>query len=107
MADAGWKRAAIDISTATTTAVITGVTGEYFAVKKMFLHSSGTNAVTIKSGTTVLCGKLDMVAQWRVLWDDEDDVSWLRAIASADSLNFVTTQAVQLSGWVVYQSSPN
>jgi len=105
MADAGWKRVAIDISTATTTAVITGVAGEYFSVKKMFLHSSGINGLTIKSGTTVLCGKLDIVAQWRVLWGNEDDVAWLRAAATGDSLNFVTTQAVQLSGFIMYQSS--
>lgn len=107
MADAGFKRAAINITTATTTAVITGVAGEYFSVVKMLLHSSGTNGVTFKSGTTVLCGKLDMVAQERFILDDEDSVGWFRAIATGDSLNIVTTQAVQLSGMVIYQSSPN
>lgn len=103
MSNAAWKRAAINITTATTTAVISTAADEFFEIKKLFLHSSGVNGVTLQSGSTVLCGKLDVVAQWRVLFGGEDDILWLRGVAVGDDFQIVTTQAVQLSGIVVYQ----
>lgn len=106
MAEVGEKRAIINMSTATTTSIITGVSGEYWQVIKAVFHSSGINQFTIKSNTTAICGPLDVVAQWRMIWADEGGIPWLRALATGDDLKITTTQAVQLSGLLVYKSSP-
>lgn len=103
MADVGWKRAAIDISTATTTTIITAASDEYFEVYKWFLHSSGTQAVTPKSEATVICGKLDMVAQERFFLESANEVPLFRGTTVGDDFKLTTTQAVQISGFVVYK----
>ena len=102
MAGTGTKRAAIDISTNTTTTIITTNASEYFNIMKIFLHSSGTNGVTFKSGSTVICGKLDLVAQERFIQESCDTVPWYSGIAAGDDFTITTTASVQLSGTVVY-----
>jgi|ERR1041385_2737202 xanthine dehydrogenase molybdopterin-binding subunit B len=103
MASAGEKHVAIDISSATTTTVISTAADEYFNVVKLFLHASGANAATLKSASTVLCGKLDLVAQERFFLESADGVSLLRGAAVGDDFTIVTTTTAQLSGFVVYK----
>lgn len=105
MASQAWKRAAIDISTATTTTIITTAADEFFEIRKLFLWASGVQGATLKSGTTVLCGKIDLVAQARFVLDSSDEILWLRGVAVGDDFTIVTTAAIQLSGIIVFQLS--
>jgi hypothetical protein len=102
MATEAWKRAAIDISTATTTTIITTAADEFWEIGKLFLWSSGIQGVTLLSQATVLCGKLDMVGQSRFVLD-LSSVLWLRGLAVGDDFRITTTAAVQLSGIAVYK----
>lgn len=105
MATGAWKRAAIDISTATTTTIITTAADEFFEIRKLFLWSSGVQGATLLSGSTALCGKIDLVAQSRFVLDSADEILWLRGVAVGDDFRITTTAAVQVSGIVVYQLS--
>jgi hypothetical protein len=105
MADAGEKRIAIDINTITTTTIIATAADEYFNILKLFLHSSGTNGVTLQSQAANLAGKFDMVAQERFFLESADGVPLLRGITVGDDFKITTTAAVQLSGFAVYKLS--
>ena len=98
-----WQRAAINISTATTTTIITAATDEFFEIKKLFLWASGAQGVTFLSQATTMCGQIDMAAQSRFVLDSEDAIIWLRGLAVGDDFRITTSAAVQLSGIVVFQ----
>ena len=103
MPSGAWKRAPIDISTATTTTIITAATDEFFEIRKLLLWASGVQGVTFLSQATTMCGKIDMVAQSRFILDSADEILWLRSLAVGDDFRITTTAAIQLSGVVVYQ----
>ena len=98
-----WQRAVINISTATTTTIITAATDEFFEIKKLFLWAGGVQGVTFLSQATTMCGQIDMVAQSRFVLDSEDGILWLRSLAVGDDFRITTTAAIQLSGIAVFQ----
>lgn len=91
----------VNISTATTTAVIAAQPGYKIKVVGIILFSAGTNTVTLKRGTTALCGQFDLVAQSGFTMNIGENTPILETAVN-EAFNITTTAATQLSGVVVY-----
>lgn len=96
---------AVNINTATTTAVIAaGAAGIIIRVYKLFLVAAAAQTLDIKDGSTSLTGGALTFAAGGVLALDNDGTPWFTATA-ATALNFVTTTTGQLSGRLYYMKA--
>jgi hypothetical protein len=90
---------AIDISTATTTALVAATSGKQILITGLFIQSEGTQDVTIYSGSTAKTGAIEF-ADGDTLFLDLQSAPIM--LSSGEALNLVTTGAVQINGWATY-----
>ncbi len=102
------------IVTATTTLVITGVSGRHIRICHINMVSAGTQNVGIISGTGSTCGTgtgaiVGTTAGTGYNWTAQTGISVgsgigtvMRTVAAGDSICFITSAGVQLSGVIAY-----
>ena len=96
----GWSQVAININSATTTALKAGVAGHIYTVLTISLTVAAENNLTWKSNTTALSGPMDFGAS-------EEPHGWQANLwpcglkcAVGETLNLTTTTAGQVSGFI-------
>lgn len=101
------QSAAVDISTATTTAVVAAVTGKRIVVYNYTLVNGVATgqSVQFKSGTTALTGviQLPLAVGGGLAPSSGSELTCLFATARGEALNLVSTAATQFGGSVAYQ----
>lgn len=90
---------AVDISTATTTALVAATSGKQIMITGLFIQSEGTQDVTIYSASTAKTGAIEF-ADGDTLFLDLQSAPIM--LGSGEALNIVTSGAVQINGWVTY-----
>src|SRR3990167_1365956 len=96
-------KANIDISTATTTAVIAAVAGKRIAIDHINMLSAGTNTVTLKDGSTTYGAGYPLAAQVGMALDNVmKNHDGLITLSENSAFNITTSASVQLSGFVRY-----
>lgn len=93
--------AAVNINTATTTAVIAARQGAIIRVYRLLLSAGAAQTLDIKDGTVSLTGGALTFAAGGFMCLDLDGVPWFSGTVST-ALNFVTTTTGQLSGRLYY-----
>lgn len=91
--------AKVDISTATTTAVIAATAAKKIKIVKILLVSDAANTVVLKDDTTALTGAMTMNAG-AVIGFDGDHSPMI--ITTNKAFNITTSQSEQLSGFILY-----
>ena len=93
----------INISTGTTTTLVTAVSGKRIKVWGIWVQSAGTQTMKFQDGTpTILIPVIDFAARERLFIQQYDvPYPWFTTVAGA-KLDVVTTQSVQLSGRLYY-----
>jgi hypothetical protein len=97
--------AAINIGTVTDHTIVAAVAGQRIRVYAMWWWSAGTVAATPKSGSTVLSGSVNMIAQSNPTWDPRlDDEPWFTT-AAGESFIITLDAAVHIGGIAYYVQS--
>ena len=93
----------INISTGTTTTLVSAASGKRIKVWGIWVQSAGTQTMKFQDGTpTILIPVIDFAARERLFIQQNDiPYPWFTTVAGA-KLDVVTTQAVQLSGRLYY-----
>lgn len=91
----------INIASATTTPLVAADPTRKIKVVGIVLYSSGTNTVTLKRGTTALCGQFDLIANSGFTMNIGENTPIMETAVN-EALNITTTSATQLSGVVIY-----
>lgn len=93
----------INISTATTTTLVSAVSGKCIKVWGIWVQSAGTQTMKFQDGTpTILIPVIDFATRERLFIQQySTPYPWFTTVAGA-KLDVVTTQAVQLSGRLYY-----
>ena len=94
------KSAVVNISTATTTAIVAAVTGQSIRMYRILLVAGGTVNVTFKDGSTALTGAMPLVANEGFVLDYQTQ-AWF-VTSSGAALNLTTDANVNLTGTVWY-----
>lgn len=94
--------AVVDISTATTTAIVSATASQTTRVYRMRLNVAAAQAITVKDGTTAL-EVLNFVGAGFLVYDFSSR-PWYKTTANT-ALNFTTTTTGQVNGVVEYIKS--
>lgn len=94
--------AKVDMSTATTTAIVAATTGKKIKVVSYTLVGGGATNVTWKSATTALTGAIPLIASTVVAVGGQQDGGHVLETAAGEALNLTNSAAVQVSGHVSY-----
>lgn len=93
--------AVVNITTATTTAVIAGVAKKTIRIHGYAIMAGDTNNVTLKDGTTALTGPFPLAAQAGAVAPYAQD-GWFD-LTQGNAFNITTDAAHVLSGHVRYE----
>lgn len=91
----------IDMSTATTATLVTGVAGKKIRVLGMALFAGGASDVTLKDNTTALHGKYGLAANGGLVDNGNRDCP-VFVLTAGNDLKITSSAAVQVSGRVTY-----
>ena len=94
------RRASVDISTATTTAVVAAVAGKRIVVTNLVLSFASGQTGVWKSGSTVLSGP------FAESYSTGDNELGILETAIGEALNLTTSAAVAVAGHLTYVLLP-
>ena len=94
------KRAVIDISTATTTAIVAAVSGKRIVVVNLVIYVGSGQTIVWKSGTTALSGPIG------ASYTAGDAYDGLIETVAGEALNLTTTAAAVVAGHLTYVLIP-
>lgn len=93
------QRVKVAISSATTTTVITGVTGQTIRVLFYFLVSGGAGNITLNDGTTAISGDMPFAANQGAIVDHTQNPL---VLGSGNSFTITTSSSATAQGYVMY-----
>lgn len=101
--------AGINISTATTTRIIVGTPNKKTYINYGYLHAAGTDSITFEYGTGSSCGTGTTTIGGAIALSSSDPgfsagngTGSVLTIPAGQDLCLLTTQAIQVSGWLQY-----
>jgi hypothetical protein len=98
------SRATLNISTATTTAVVGAVSGQTTRVHRIVMNIAAAQTIHIKDGSTTLTGNAMTFAAAQTVIMDFSSRPWFTTSANS-AFNFVTTTTGAVTGFVEYVTS--
>lgn len=99
-----FTRATVNITTATTTAIVSATASQTTKVYRMMLNFAAAQTLDIRSASTSLVGAPMTFAPGSGLILDFSGTPWF-VTASNEALNFVTSTTGTITGWVDYVKS--